>query len=37
MGWTESKTGNLLYRGLADLRERLIELGVGWERAEEAS
>jgi RNA polymerase sigma-70 factor (ECF subfamily) len=37
MGWTEGKTRNLLYRGLADLRERLTEMGVGWERAEEAS
>ena len=24
MGWTEAKTRNLLYRGLADLRERLV-------------
>jgi len=37
MGWTEGKTRNLLYRGLADLRERLQQMGVGWERAEEAS
>jgi RNA polymerase sigma factor (sigma-70 family) len=37
MGWTEGKTRNLLYRGLADLRDRLTELGVGWERAKEAS
>lgn len=37
MGWTEGKTRNLLYRGLADLRERLQEMGVGWERAEKAS
>jgi RNA polymerase sigma factor (sigma-70 family) len=38
MGWTEGKTRNLLYRGLADLRERLTGMGVGWgERAEEAS
>ena len=37
MGWTEGKTRNLLYRGLADLRERLSEMGVGWERAEEAT
>jgi RNA polymerase sigma-70 factor (ECF subfamily) len=37
MGWTEGKTRNLLYRGLADLRDRLTALGVGWERAEEAS
>jgi RNA polymerase sigma factor (sigma-70 family) len=37
MGWTEGKTRNLLYRGLADLRERGQELGVGWERGEEAT
>jgi RNA polymerase sigma-70 factor (ECF subfamily) len=37
MGWTEGKTRNLLYRGLADLRERLMAMGVGWERAGEAS
>ena len=37
MGWTEGKTRNLLYRGLADLRERLQAMGVGWERAQEAS
>jgi hypothetical protein len=37
MGWTEGKTRNLLYRGLADLRERLQEMGIGWARAEEAS
>ena len=37
MGWTEGKTRNLLYRGLADLRERLQEMGVGWERGQEAS
>lgn len=36
MGWTEGKTRNLLYRGLADLRERLQAMGVGWERAEQA-
>lgn len=30
MGWTEGKTRNLLYRGLADLRERLTEMGIGW-------
>lgn len=28
LGWTEAKTRNLLYRGLADLRERLAEAGV---------
>jgi RNA polymerase sigma factor (sigma-70 family) len=31
LGWSEAKTRNLLYRGMADLRERLTELGVGWE------
>ncbi|HET7459399.1 MAG TPA: sigma-70 family RNA polymerase sigma factor [Gemmatimonadaceae bacterium] len=31
MGWSEAKTRNLLYRGLADLRERLTEWGVVWE------
>lgn len=30
LGWTEAKTRNLLYRGLADLRERLTEAGIGW-------
>ncbi len=35
MGWTEAKTRNLLYRGLADLRERLAAEGVGWETAEQ--
>lgn len=30
MGWSEAKTRNLLYRGLADLRERLTEMGVTW-------
>jgi RNA polymerase sigma-70 factor (ECF subfamily) len=34
MGWTEAKTRNLLYRGLADLRERLTAEGIGWDRAE---
>jgi RNA polymerase sigma-70 factor (ECF subfamily) len=29
MGWSEPKTRNLLYRGLADLRGRLTELGIG--------
>ncbi len=37
MGWTEGKTRNLLYRGLADLRERLTELGVGWQQTGEAT
>ena len=32
MGWTEGKTRNLLYRGLADLRARLTELGIGWQQ-----
>ncbi len=31
MGWSEGKTRNLLYRGLADLRERLRAMGVAWE------
>ena len=35
LGWTEAKTRNLLYRGLADLRERLTARGIGWERASE--
>jgi RNA polymerase sigma factor (sigma-70 family) len=29
LGWTEAKTRNLLYRGLADLRQKLTEIGVG--------
>jgi RNA polymerase sigma-70 factor (ECF subfamily) len=29
LGWTEAKTRNLLYRGLADLRERLTGMGIG--------
>jgi RNA polymerase sigma-70 factor (ECF subfamily) len=37
MGWTEAKTRNLLYRGLADLRERLSAEGIGWEMAGETS
>ncbi len=28
MGWSEAKTRNLLYRGLADLRERLTGMGI---------
>ena len=28
MGWSEAKARNLLYRGLADLRERLASVGV---------
>jgi RNA polymerase sigma-70 factor (ECF subfamily) len=31
LGWTEGKTRNLLYRGLADLREALVRRGVHWE------
>jgi RNA polymerase sigma factor (sigma-70 family) len=30
LGWSESKTRNLLYRGLADVRERLQAEGVRW-------
>lgn len=30
MGWSEAKTRNLLYRGLAELRERLQAEGVRW-------
>ena len=33
MGWSEAKTRNLLYRGLADLRERLTEMGITPEAA----
>ncbi len=33
MGWTEAKTRNLLYRGLADLRELLTTRGIGPEVA----
>lgn len=29
LGWTEPKTRNLLYRGLADLRDRLTAMGIG--------
>lgn len=29
LGWSEAKTRNLLYRGLADLRARLTEMGIG--------
>ena len=29
-GWSEARTRNLLYRGLADLRERLVERGIRW-------
>jgi RNA polymerase sigma factor (sigma-70 family) len=34
LGWSEAKTRNLLYRGLADLRERLTEWGIGPETME---
>ena len=34
LGWSEAKTRNLLYRGLADLRARLTERGVRWETAQ---
>ena len=34
LGWSEAKTRNLLYRGLADLRGRLTEMGVTWETVE---
>ena len=37
MGWTEAKTRNLLYRGLADLRERLTVEGIGWDTAGETT
>lgn len=37
MGWTEAKTRNLLYRGLADLRERLASEGVGWDSTGETT
>ena len=37
MGWTEAKTRNLLYRGLADLRERLTAEGIGWDTAGETN
>jgi RNA polymerase sigma factor (sigma-70 family) len=30
LGWSEAKTRNLLYRGLADVRERLLAQGVQW-------
>jgi RNA polymerase sigma factor (sigma-70 family) len=29
LGWSEAKARNLLYRGLADVRERLTRLGIG--------
>ena len=33
LGWSEARTRNLIYRGLADLRGRLTELGIGPEAA----
>jgi RNA polymerase sigma-70 factor (ECF subfamily) len=33
LGWTEAKTRNLLYRGLADLRQGLSQRGIGPEIA----
>ena len=30
LGWTEAKTRNLLYRGLADVREGLLARWIGW-------
>ncbi len=30
LGWSEAKTRNLLYRGLAEVRERLLAEGVRW-------
>jgi RNA polymerase sigma factor (sigma-70 family) len=30
MGWTQAKARNLIYRGLADLRERLEAQGIRW-------
>jgi len=35
LGWTEPKTRNLLYRGLADLREELTAMGIGPEALDE--
>jgi RNA polymerase sigma factor (sigma-70 family) len=37
LGWTEAKTRNLLYRGLADLREILESWGVGPSSAERST
>ena len=31
LGWSEAKTRNLLYRGLADLRQGLTRKGITWE------
>ncbi len=33
LGWSEAKTRNLLYRGLDDLRRRLVEQGIRPRRA----
>jgi RNA polymerase sigma factor (sigma-70 family) len=30
LGWTDAKVRNLLYRGLQDLRERLVRVGYRW-------
>jgi RNA polymerase sigma-70 factor (ECF subfamily) len=30
LGWSDAKTRNLLYRGLADVREHLVAQGVRW-------
>jgi len=32
LGWSEAKTRNLLYRGLADMRKGLIGMGITWEK-----
>ena len=37
LGWSEAKTRNLLYRGLDDLRSRLLEQGIGPEHTEGAA
>ena len=34
-GWTEAKTRNLLYRGLADLRARLADAGLTPEHSDD--
>ena len=34
LGWSDSKVRNLLYRGLADVRERLLAEGVRWTTSE---
>lgn len=34
LGWSEAKTRNLIYRGLADLRRCLTERGITLEGAE---